>query len=557
MTAFAPSGAPRLNAPQSFISTYAPRIRTRGNSLLAPVLPTQGATGAGVGSSNTRMTKRGTTAINYAEDAYDDDDFLATEDGEERMSRRLTGLRSLRRDDSMSNVKAVDSEHQDRDIMDTGPVEVQGIWRGWMNQPRRVPYVSFLCPPIHANQMRSTQKQCQTQAHLPVTLIPIRIDLDIQSFRPEAALPLPMNPTALGVDESLPVYRTGDPTPQFRLKDMFLWNLHESLTTPEQFARVLIEELDFPPEKREAMIRQVSQQIRSQLEEYAGLALHPLFSTSGPSPAPQAKLNGTTQANGTSAQAQGTNGVANGTQPNSTAATPKVDTPEPAVSTPVEAVAEQPPLSKADALLNPDDTYRCIVTLNVNIMNRLYSDKFEWSLTHPPGTAELFARQTCADLGLAAEWVPAIAHAIYEAVLRLRKEVCENNALLGYADMLDNDGAEGVEAGWRYEPERLAEEWEPKVEVLSKEEIDRREGDRERQIRRQRRETARFSTSANMGFGTSTPSDYFANPDPADVSMGRGERIKKKRRFRSISPEGGRGTPDVAGGDAGPLLQEW
>jgi len=137
--------------------------------------------------------------------------------------------------------------------------------------------------------------------------------------------------------------------------------------------------------------------------------------------------------------------------------------------------------------------------------------------------------------------------------------VCENSALLGHADLLDNDGAEGVEAGWRYEPERLAEEWEPKVEVLNKEEIDRREGDRERQVRRQRRETARFSTSANMGFGTpsNAPSDYFTIPEPTDVEMGRGERIKKKRRFRSISPEGGRGTPDAAGGPLGPLLQEW
>jgi chromatin structure-remodeling complex subunit SFH1 len=138
MGTFVPVRAPRLSAPQSFISTYAPRIRTRGNSLLAPVLPTQGATVAGAGNLS-RTTKRGTTAINYAEDAYDDDEFLANEDGEERASRRLTGLRSLRRDDSMSNVKVVDSELQAREVMDSGPVEIQGIWRGWMNQPRRVP----------------------------------------------------------------------------------------------------------------------------------------------------------------------------------------------------------------------------------------------------------------------------------------------------------------------------------------------------------------------------------------------------------------------------------
>jgi chromatin structure-remodeling complex subunit SFH1 len=417
--------------------------------------------------------------------------------------------------------------------------------------------------------MIRNQRQSQTQAHLPVTLIPIRIDLDIQSFRPDAALPLPDQARMLGVDESLPAYRPSEQTPQLRLKDVFLWNLHESLTTPDQFARILIEELDLPSDKREQMVKQVAQQIRNQLEEYAGVALHPLFSTSGNNSTPTQHI--ATNGNGINGSAappsvSGVNGTTNGNgnenHPDSSADTPKASTPLDEIqSTIVEAVAQP----KDDPLLNPDDTYRCVVSLNVNIMNKLYSDKFEWSLTHPPGTAEVFARQTCADLGLAAEWAPAIAHAIYEAVLRLRKEVCENNAVAGYGELLDNDSAEGVEAGWRYEPERLAEEWEPKVEVLSKEEIDRREGDRERQVRRQRRETARFTTSTmSLGFGMGgTPShgggsDYFANPDPLDISMGRGERIKKKRRYRSISPTG-RETPveGAAQAEGGPLLAEW
>ena len=202
--------------------------------------------------------------------------------------------------------------------------------------------------------------------------------------------------------------------------------------------------------------------------------------------------------------------------------------------------------------LNPDDAYRCIVSLNVNIMNKLYTDKFEWSLLHPPGHAETFAKQTCADLGLAPEWVTANAHAIYEAVLRLKKEACENGGLVGYGE-LDNDCAEGADAGWRYEPERLGEDWEPKIEILSKEEIDRREGDRERQVRRQRRETARFSSTANMISGL-PQADYFTNPDMSDQPMGRGERSKKKRRFRSVSPTA-RDTPD-AGYGGGTGLQE-
>ena len=72
---------------QGFQSTYAPRLRQYANSLITPVLVTQALpTG--------RTTKRGTTVINYADDAYDDDDFDDSES-----ARRPTGLRSLRREE--------------------------------------------------------------------------------------------------------------------------------------------------------------------------------------------------------------------------------------------------------------------------------------------------------------------------------------------------------------------------------------------------------------------------------------------------------------------------
>jgi len=218
------------------------------------------------------------------------------------------------------------------------------------------------------------------------------------------------------------------------------------------------------------------------------------------------------------------------------------------MSTPIGAsngiIATAEPLQPMEELHNPDDTYRCIVTLNVNLLNRLYSDRFEWSLLHPPGLAEEFAKHTCADLGLGGEWVSAVAHAIYEAVLRLKKDVCENGGLiLGYNE-IDNDAAHGAEAGWRYDPEHLADKWEPTVEVLSKDEIEKREGDRERQLRRVRRETARYSSTANMG--QQAQADIFSGLQGDDQPMGRGERSKKKRRFRSLSPAG-RDTPDAGG----------
>jgi chromatin structure-remodeling complex subunit SFH1 len=122
-----PSALRQAN-PQAFISSYAPRLRNYGNSLIAPVVP-QAST-----ILPTRTTKRGTTAINYAEDGYDDEDFYDSEAG----IRRPTGLRSLRRDDSNMD-KSAQIAQLGKELHE--PINLQGVWREWMGKPRRVMYV--------------------------------------------------------------------------------------------------------------------------------------------------------------------------------------------------------------------------------------------------------------------------------------------------------------------------------------------------------------------------------------------------------------------------------
>jgi chromatin structure-remodeling complex subunit SFH1 len=518
--------AKNSNPPQSFISSYAPRLRTYANSLLTPVIQPATALAAPL----SRTTKRGTTAINYAEDGFEDYD-----DDDDDSRRRPTGLRSIRRDES-GQAKQDPSEKFGKEA--TAPVEVQGAWRDWMGKGRAT----------------KSDLQNHAQTALPLTLIPIRIDLDIPAFTPAPPLPIPQYGQ---IDNSLPIYRQQEMTVPYRLKDIFLWNLHETLTTTDQFAQTMVQDLDLP--NRAQFANEISKQIRTQLEEYAGVALHPLFHSQqtttatgivtsikagplsrDPSATPVMSGNATPMRNGTN-------------HLNGSSTPLKAET---AASQDITASASAIPPESDD--FNPDDMYRCIITLNINLSNHLYQDKFEWSLLHPPGTAEMFAKQTCADLGLPGEWVPAMTHAIYEAVLRLKKEACESGGLVGgYGGEIPNEAAHGAEAGWRYDPEHLADEWEPKVELLSKDEIEKREGDRERQIRRLRRETARFSSSTGMmgGLPQATESrGYF--DEPSEERMGRGERSKKKRRFRSLSPvgrsgtPGGRGTPD-AGGIAG------
>ncbi|KAJ5081444.1 hypothetical protein NUU61_009708 [Penicillium alfredii] len=503
---------------RGYITSYPSRMRQYGNALLTPVAP-PAQTGP-----TPRTTKRGTTAINYAEDGFDDDDFEES-DG----PRRPTGLRSLRREDSTTE-KLPLAEKLGKEAH--APVEVQGVFREWM--------IKRMLRPACADQL-------QIQAQLPLTLVPIRIDVEVPSHQPLEPFPVPRTAVDPGITSALPAYRRPEPLPPFRIKDTFLWNLHEALATPEEFAIGFVRDLDLPNPQATTMT--ISNQIRQQLEEYAGVALHPLFQntqtttlTSVPPQTEPSRDTSMTPANAATPSSQ-----ANGTT----------------VTVTKEAFVN-------DSILNPDDAYRCLINLNINLQNKLYTDKFEWSLLHPPGMAEDFAKITCADLSLGGEWVSAIAHGIYEAVLKLKKEVCESGGLMsginGYGNEIDNQAVHGMEAGWRYDPETLGDEWDPKVETLSKEEIERREGDRERQIRRLRRETARFSSTAGITPDVSRQSSGYFDVD-SETPLGRGERNKRKRRFRSLSPlgrggtPGGRGTPETGSGagygGGGGTLSEW
>ncbi|KAK9379359.1 uncharacterized protein V2V93DRAFT_373609 [Kockiozyma suomiensis] len=255
----------------------------------------------------------------------------------------------------------------------------------------------------------SSEEQLEAAASLPEILIPIRINLDMGSYR---------------------------------LADFFLWNLSEKLTTPEQFAAIMCGDLDIPAH---TYAPQIANAIKTQIEEYA----------------PVATIN------------------------------------------------------------LPPGIQNVIVRLSLHLAKHLYEDKFEWDLASASSiaeeqlsstdvveaptqslisdvlktglTPEQFARTVVADLGLAGEFYPAIAHAIYEVLIRLKKEACEGHLPVE----VDNDAAYNTEAGWRVDQEGLGDEWAPTVEELTQEEIERREVERERNIRRLRRETAKFGDTAS------------------------------------------------------------
>jgi chromatin structure-remodeling complex subunit SFH1 len=141
-------------------------------------------------------------------------------------------------------------------------------------------------------------------------------------------------------------------------------------------------------------------------------------------------------------------------------------------------------------------------------------DHIEWDLLSPL-TPEAFSEKLCAEVGLSGESIPLIAHAIHEELLKHKKDAIEWGVIGG-----ERDGAEdatsgdkpardktglgvmkdktGLGLGWGRTPKdgrgpkslksvwrdwAEAEEFRTKFEVLSAEEVERREIEKERASR--------------------------------------------------------------------------
>ncbi|CAE6476143.1 unnamed protein product [Rhizoctonia solani] len=142
---------------------------------------------------------------------------------------------------------------------------------------------------------------------------------------------------------------------------------------------------------------------------------------------------------------------------------------------------------------------RVIVNLDLQISTHHLHDHIEWDLTSSL-TPEHFARVLCADVGLAGEAVSLVACALREALLKHTKDALEAG-LIGPGAHDSRSEPLGTAARKDVGPETLrsilrdwqdAEEYFPRLELLSAEELERRAMERERAIRRMRRETQRW-----------------------------------------------------------------
>lgn len=77
-----------------------------------------------------------------------------------------------------------------------------------------------------------------------------------------------LNHNALTVPSLIPI-RVEFETDAHRIRDCFVWNYAESISTPESFARVFCADLDLP---ENPWLATVANQIRAQIEEWESVA---------------------------------------------------------------------------------------------------------------------------------------------------------------------------------------------------------------------------------------------------------------------------------------------
>ncbi|KAJ3924349.1 MAG: hypothetical protein NXY57DRAFT_877627, partial [Lentinula lateritia] len=260
-----------------------------------------------------------------------------------------------------------------------------------------------------------------------------------------------------------------------RIRDVFLWNLHEpsgSGITPEVFAAQFCRDLDIGVDPYGEI---VARQIRAQVEDARGEAWVGWMDSLGFSVDDDEDLD-------------------------------------------LDLDQHQNSLTQ-----NPNPECRVILSLDVQISTHHLTDHIEWDLLSPL-TPEAFSLQLCADLGLSGEAIPLIAHAVHEELCRHRRDVVDwgvlgahpplnlipgNGGSVGDSEGTVKDrtglslgslGRPSRERDGRY-PKPLrsawrdwaeAEEYATRWEVLSPEEVERREVERERAGRRLRRETSKW-----------------------------------------------------------------
>ncbi|KAK6530875.1 Chromatin structure remodeling complex protein sfh1 [Arthrobotrys megalospora] len=144
-----------------------------------------------------------------------------------------------------------------------------------------------------------------------------------------------------------------------------------------------------------------------------------------------------------------------------------------------------------DPISGAEGYYLVNVKLNVQCGVDTLTDQFMYNLFETDITPEEFADQICNDIGYHGEYRNAVTTAIREELLKAKKDMFFPSGT-GTHHNWKADSHNKFQ-GIRYDPENQGRDWCPNIEKLTREEVERKEIDRERETRRLRRETTKLN----------------------------------------------------------------
>ncbi|WFD35139.1 Chromatin structure remodeling complex protein sfh1 [Malassezia cuniculi] len=411
---------------QALYTTYASRMRAGTTTLVQPIVRDLGEyetkeRNTNSGGRNTRYSN----AVFYGEDEDEDDYEPESSDDDYASEPQQRGHMTSGPDNSSQQTSNPDIKT---------PADMEAL-------AEKMPPGSQLGLPVPENRtvVRPVKRtrheyfaetQLEQQAASVEVLVPIRIEFN---------------------------------TDTHRIKDVFMWNINERLTTPFQFAQIFLHDLDLP---EDPYAQQIENQILQQLSD-AMSVLDADVESDSLSRLIDLKSSARERKRVESAAEEhrrrlaASVAAAGRVDPNVPPAPRKRGRPRkyplpgterpPPVQTPLLQSIETPqafpslaappswetPVSRSDepaqsssqppdALSNIDaeDDLRVIVEYEVQVLRHVLRDRLEWDLASPL-TPEEFARSLARDMGLPLEGCALVAHAVREQLLNHRRAALE------------------------------------------------------------------------------------------------------------------------------------
>ncbi|BGP40348.1 Chromatin structure remodeling complex protein sfh1 [Rhodotorula kratochvilovae] len=235
---------------QASFTTLPARMRLGTSTLVQPNVPGPSSSGGGtketaaaaVGASIPGVaagTKRIRSTVNYA-DLENLDDPDEDSDPDAPRKRGASGTPGVQRKRGAAAAAAPQPQEGTPGPKAEQKPEVWGDGKSYLGvlPPGNLVQVQ---PAKGTKHTACTEDQLEEAAETPGAFIPVQIDLDVDTFK---------------------------------IRDCFVWNVHEKLITPQAFARIFCDDLDIDHSHQQ----EVSRQIQAQIDEQTLVAQFPLRS---------------------------------------------------------------------------------------------------------------------------------------------------------------------------------------------------------------------------------------------------------------------------------------